>query len=227
MQKNLLVILFCLLSTCLFAQDDEDDFEPDNYNKAFILKTAPMMVFNYQNGAAITLGIEHDLSRNYSMTHEIGVLNEAYDFVGDYISLNGFLYKNQCSFFIFNSDDEMKFILGPEFSFSYMTYERHGRFEYDDLDYFLFYQATRWYAGLALNFGGEYRYPKGLVVEYYLGLGTRINYVDSDLTNEDIGNLQARYWSTVHRWNQREGLNLIPKFNFGLRLGYNFKREKK
>jgi len=82
------------------------------------------------------------------------------------------------------------------------------------------YLTKRQFFGLDFNFGLLKKLNDTFIFEIYSGIGIRLNKIEPDLSEIYLKNRNYGDWTVPHNWIQKPGLNLIPKFNFGIKIGF-------
>lgn len=207
------VIIFLFTIQC-FAQDTES-------GKNFYIKTAPFGVIDFYNGPQLNVSFENPFFSRSGLNSEIGFHFPFLDFISDWENIKGFVWKEEFRTY-FSNDEKNSAYWAIESS---VGYQKYGRTDLVDIyplvpDSILTYTAERKYAGITFNIGQKTSFKSGLMIEYFFGLGLRLNQVKTSLSEFDNERRYFGDWTVPNNWIQRDGLNVIPKFNFGIRIGF-------
>ena len=185
-----------------------------------------MGMIDYVNAPNLNLGCEFGIkgyARNYI---NVGYYRTVFDFpiTNWKEELKGGFILNEVRFYESQhcASDNMRTdnYWGIEAMYGNQSYVRGDSVTSSGITSFKVYSNQRQYIGLTANIGAIWEFFNVLVVSVNAGLGFRYNQVLNNLTQEEADSRELGDWTVPDTWIQQKGNRLIPKFNFGLKIGF-------
>lgn len=197
------------------------DKTPADYK--LILKTSPLNLFDPWNGSLLNLGAEVKLYSNIASYSQLGLYIPGIYILGDLTQNKGFQVKEEIKLYLNKKGLTKGDYISLELSYSNQSYNRTDTIDLTriaGLKYAKKYYSERSFEGIVFQYGSQFTKLKWLVIDIYGGLGIRFNHINCSLTQEEAENRQLGDWDNPENNAQKIGNTIIPRLNFGIKLGY-------
>ena len=179
------------------------------------------------------LAAEYFFKDQNSFQVEIAWQNQAFNAIGNFENLNGFSIQPSYNLHFHDGIYYKRTtytMLSFGLDYGQQSYIRTDSFELEQppipatKNYT--YSNKRYYIGGYAHAGIKTLFRRGLLIEFYLGIGFKINTIKNELSQDLADSRYFGDWTVPTNYTQNKGTSFIPILKWGLRIGLGFKRKK-